>query len=299
MKFRAVRLPATLACMGALLAAPASFAADKEILELQRDVALIGEQLTNLQSMVNQRLSALSTLAQQTLDRANQNHTDNAVVASHVSDQLRQQQQDIATSLATLGAKLDQVATDVSANQQNLADVTSRLGRLEQRMVDLENAVKASQSPAAPPPDSQSPGGSPGGSAGGPPAGTTAEGLFQGATRDQLSGNSDLALQEYRDYVKYFGKTETAATAQYHIGELLLAQGKLDDAIQAVQTVIDQYPKSDRVPDALYLKAQALEKQGNHIAAVQALNQLVRQYPYSDAADNAKAQLARAKPPQM
>ena len=149
----------------------------------------------------------------------------------------------------------------------------------------MENAVKVIQAPPAPPPAPQEPGG--------PPTGVTAQGLFQGATPDQLSGNSDLALQEYRDYLKYFGGTEMAAASQFHIGEILLDQGKLDDAIQAFDTVVNQYPTSTKAPDALYLKSQALKKEGKRSLALQALNQLVRQYPDSDAANHAKTELSR------
>jgi tol-pal system protein YbgF len=279
-----------------LLSTPRAFAADKDIVELQRDVALVGEQLknvqttvNNLQTTVNEKMGAMGVLMQQTLDRANQIHLEGAASVKSLGDQLRQQEQQIAAPLASSSAKLDQVATQISAIQDNIADLSSRLGRQEQRLVDLENAVKVLQAPPAPPPPNPQPGA--------PPPGTSALGLFQDAQRDQLAGHSDLALQEYRDYLKYFGDTETAATAQFQIGEMLLNQGDFDDAIQAFDTVIVQNPKSRRAPDALYLKAQALQKQGNRAAAMKALNQLIRQYPDSEAAAAAKTELPSAKTP--
>ena len=273
----------------------AASAADKEIVELQRDVALVGDQVKTLQDAINrlqttvsEKLGAQGALTQQILDRANQIQTENAGMAKTVTDQLGQQEQKLAAPLASVNAKLDQVISQVSTTQDNLADLTSRLGRLEQRIVDLDNAVKVLQAPPAPPPAATQ---------GGPPPGVTAQGLFQNATGDQLSGKSDLALQEYRDYLKYFGDTETAANAQFHIGEILLSGGNVEDAIQAFDTVADQYPKSSKAPDALYLKAQALQKEGNRSQAVQVLNKLIRQYPDSDAAQNAKSELPRPKRP--
>ena len=294
MKCTWFRFPAALAWICALIAgAPATAAAaDKDMLELQREVALITQQVNNLQTLlnslqetVNQKLGAQGALLQQTLDLVNQIHTQDATVAKALGDQLTQQGQKGAATVADLNAKLDQMITEFSATQENISDITSRLGRLEQRIVDLGNAVKVLQ----PPPASQAPGGL--------PPGTTAQGLFQNASGDQLSGKYDLALQEYKDYLKYFGDTETAASAQFHIGEILLAQGNVDDAVEAFDTVASQYPKSGQAPDALYLKAQALKKQGKRTQASQVLSQLVKLYPDSDAASRAKAELPAARAP--
>lgn len=290
------RFSGALAWVCALvLGSPATaLAADKDIVELQREVAIITEQVNNLQttlnslqSTVNEKLGAHGALLQQALDRVNQIHTENVVLAKTVADQFSQQEQKAAPPLAALNAKLDQIISEFSATQDNISDMNSHLGRLEQRIVDLANAVKVLQ--AAPPPPSVPQ------AAGGPPPGVTAQGLFQDASRDRLSGNSDLALQEYRDYLKYFGDTETAASAQFHIGEILLEQGKLDDAIQAFDTVASQYPKSGKAPDALYMKAQALQQRSKRFLAAQVLSQLIRLYPDSDAANRAKAELPASR----
>jgi tol-pal system protein YbgF len=287
MKFPTAGFVGTMCLIsGVLVRGPVpAFAADKEIVEVQRDVAFLGDQVKMLQNTVNsllEKLAGQGVLTQQTLDRVNQIIMDNAVAMKNVTDQLDQQQQKLVAPLASVNSKLDQVATQVATTQDNLSDLNSRLGRLEQRIVDLENAVKVMQAPAAPPPTQ-----------GGPPPGVTAQGLFQNASGDQLSGKSDLALHEYQDYLKYFGDTDTAASAQFHIGEILLSQGNVDDAIQAFDTVVDQFPKSSKAPDALYLKAHALQKQGKRAQATQVLNRLIRQYPDSDAAQNAKSELPR------
>ena len=288
-----IQFPLRLACAVALVAgAPAAaFAADKDIVELQREVAAVTDQLNTLRSTLNglqsdlsEKLGAQSALLQQTLDRVNQIHTENAVNSKTVTDQLGQQEQKVTAPVAALNAKLDQMISQFSAAQDNISDMNSRLGRLEQRLVDLTNAVKLIQAAPAPPP-------TPAPVPGGPPVGVTAQGLFDDATRDQMSGKNDLALQEYHDYLKYFGDLEMAANAQFHIGEILLGEQNLDDAIAAFDEVAAQYPKSHKAPDALYSKAQALKMQGKRTQAVQVLNQIVRLYPDSDAAGQAKSEL--------
>lgn len=293
------RFPYWLAGVCALIASTpvAAVAADKDLMELQREVALISAQVTSLQTVLtalqgsfNQKLGAQGALVQQTFDLVNQIHTQDVLATKALADQLSQQAQKNAAPVADLNAKLDQMISTFAATQENINDMVSRLGRLEQKIVDLENAVKVMQSPSAPPPGAPQP-------AGGLPPGMTAEGLFQNASSDQLSGKNDLALQEYRDYLKYFGNTQMAATAQLHIGELLLADGSVDDAVQAFGAVASQYPRSGKAPDALYLKAQALKKQGKHTEATQALRQLVRDYPDSSAAGRAKAELPAPRGP--
>lgn len=262
-------------------------AVDKEIVRLQRDVALLNEDLRTLQRSMDGRMGAMMALLQQTLDRVNEVHTANAVMQSTLSDRLRQQEKSLSVLVATLGVKLDQVVAGSVAVGENVADLNARLKRLEQKLVDVENAVRIIQSPPSPPSVSEA--------LGGPPAGVTAQGLFEAAVRDQLAGNYDLALQEFQDYLRYFGNTELAVASQFHIGEIAFYKGDFESALSAFDLVLDQYPKSGKAPDALYLKAKALEKEGKRSRAVQELNKLVRAYPNSDAANRAQSELRRLR----
>jgi TolA-binding protein len=289
-----LRFSGALAWVCAVLSAPAvASAADKDLIELQRQVAVLSDQVRNmqatlgfLQSSVDQKVGAQGSLLQQTLDAVNQIRMDNAAQSKAVAGQLSDQEQKVAVPVAALNAKIDQMVTSFSTAQENIGDMNSRLGRLEQQLVDMGNVLKVLQSTPQPPAAAQTPGG--------PPPGVTAQGLSQDAARDQLSGKSDLALQEYTDYLKYFGDTETAAAAQFHIGEILLLQGNVDHAIQAFDAVATQFPKSAVAPDALYKKAQALKKEGQRGEANQVLRDLVRLYPDSDAAGRAKTDLTPA-----
>lgn len=262
-------------------------AVDKEIVRLQRDVALLNEDLRTLQRSMDERMGAMMALLQQTLDRVNEVHTANAVMQSTFSDRLRQQEKSLSVPVATLGVKLDQVVSGSLALSENIADLNARLKRLEQKLVDVENAVRIIQSPPSPPSVSEA--------LGGPPAGVTAQGLFQAAMRDQLAGHYDLALQEFQDYLRYFGNTELAVASQFHIGEIAFYKGDFESALSAFDLVLDKYPKSGRAPEALYFKAKVLEKGGKRSQAIQELNKLVRAYPNSDAANRAESELKRLR----
>ncbi|HTX36363.1 MAG TPA: tetratricopeptide repeat protein [Bryobacteraceae bacterium] len=298
-------------CVFFLGAARPASAADKDVIELQREVAGLSDQVHNLQialsmlqSTFDQRLGAQGALLQQTLDGVNQIRTDSAVETKTVAGQLSQQEQKIAIPVAALNAKIDQMIVSFSAAQENISDMNSRLGRLEQQIVDLANVVKVLQAPTPAPPTGLGSGmpatGAPASgvsATGGPPPGVTAEGLYQDATRDELSGKPDLALQEYTQYLQYFGDTDKAADAQFQIGEIQYHQGNADQAIQAFDAVVSHFPDSTHAPDALYEKAQALKSEGQRTSATEVLNRLVLLYPESDAAGRAKADLAAAQSP--
>jgi chromosome segregation ATPase len=124
-------------------------AADRELVELQRDIALLDDSVRALERSVDNRLAAMMALLQQTLARVNEG---NATVQSAIADRLRQQEENLRGPMADFGAKLDRAATDSLAVKETVADLNARLKRLEQKLVDLENAITIIQTPRPPPP---------------------------------------------------------------------------------------------------------------------------------------------------
>jgi tol-pal system protein YbgF len=169
-----------------------------------------------------------------------------------------------------------------------MADVTARLGNLEQQMKDLSNAVRTMQTPAAPPPTSGVTG--PGPTAGSaPPSGDM---LYTNANRDRLGGKFDLALQEFSEYVKYYPDGTLAPAAQFWIGNIYFTQGDYDNALKAFDLVLEHFPANNsKAPDALYWKGKTLMKLGKRTAAATQFHEVVRKYSGSEAAANARLQL--------
>jgi len=261
----------------------------KEIVQLQRDVALLDDRVRSLQRSIDEGMGALRALAQRTLDRVNAGNTANAVLQTTFKERLGQQEKSLLAPVASLGAKFDQMSSEFQAVRESISDLTARLKRLDQQIADLDNAVRVIKAPPPPPPAVES--------QGGPPPGVSAQSLYQSATNDKLSGKLDLALQEFTDYLRYFGDTDLAASSQFYIGEIYYRKRDLLSALEAFDRVLEQYPKSDKAPDALYMKAMTLVKQGRRTRAVQELNKLIRDYPYSDLVSKAKAEVTRLKTP--
>ena len=282
MKFRRL-IPAILFAFPVLCTA-----ASKEIVELQRDVAQLQDQVRTLQSAFDTKMAALQVLVQQAADSASKASTAVAGLQGGLQEQIRQQGKDVVAPLANATAKIDEMANAFQQVQNSMSDVTARLSKVEQQMMDLSNAVRTMQTPPAAPPGS---------GAGGPGPSTTAvppisgDVLYQNAYRDKLGGKNDLALQEFNDYLKYYGDAPLAPAAQFWVGSILFDQGDFDNAVKAFDLVLEKYPANNKTPDALYMKGRTLVKLDRRNDGVKEFRELIRRYPGSDAATKAKAQL--------
>lgn len=262
-------------------------AASKEIVELQRDVAQLQDQVRTLQSAFDTKMATLTTQVQQAADSANRTSTALAGLQGAIQEQLREQGKQVAGPVVNLSSKLDEMTTAFQQVQNGMADVTTRLGNLEQQMKDLSNQVRVIGSPPAQPPTGGTPS-SPGVSSVPPVDGKT---LYANADRDRLGGKNDLALQEYQQYVKYFGDGPFAPNAQFWIGYIYYTQGDYEDALKAFDDVLVRFSPNSKTPDAYLWKGTTLMKLGQRTAGAKEFRQVVKLYPGSEAATKARAQL--------
>lgn len=269
-------------CLAGILLLPlAAHGQRKELVELQRDLALLQDQVRTMQRTLDEKMAALTVLIEQTLDRVNKANTAVAVLESGVRDRLQAQEKSLTEPVATIGTKVDQMADELRHVRESIADTNSRMGRLQAQVLDVGNAIKIMQAPPLPP----------GAASSAPPPGVSAEGLLNNARRDQLGGNLDLALQQYEDFLRYFGGTDLAPAAQYSIGEIQYNRGDYAAALAAFDQVLERYPDNPRTADAMYMKGMALLKSGQRTAAAQEFREMVRRFPSSPLASKANAEL--------
>jgi len=265
-------------------------AASKEIVELQRDVAQLQDQVRALQSSFDTKMGTMAAQVQQLTDSATRANNALATLQGAIQEQLRAQGKEVIAPVANVGTKIDEMATAFQQVQNAMADVTARLGKLEQQVTDLSNAVRTINSPA-PPPGSSGPGTSgPGPSASSVPP-ISGDLLYQNANRDRLGGKNDLALQEYQQFVKYYGDSPLAPAAQFWVGDLYFAQGDYENALNAFDEVLVRWPANNKTPDAFLMKGKTLVKLDKRNAGAAEFRELIKRYPSSDAAAKARAQL--------
>lgn len=275
----------------------ACFADNKQIAELQRDVALLQDSVRTLQRSLDEKIAALNTLLQQTLDSANKANTSVAVLQNTINEKLSEQAKNVGGSAAIVGTKVDQMSNEFRAVRESVADMNARMAKLEAKIVDLGNAVRTLNAPPPPPGASGAPTGgtapSDNASATGAPNGMSAETTYNNAYADLQKGNFDLASQEFSDYLKYFPNTDYAPNAQFYLGDIYYRKGEYRHAADAFDDVLQHYPENAKTPSALYLKGMSLLKDNQRTAAAKEFRALVAKYSDDDLAAKAKAELRR------
>jgi TolA-binding protein len=277
---------------------PFAFGASKEMLELQRDVSMLQDQVRTLQSALDQKVAAIQTLTQQTLDSVNRTNTAVAVMENRFNETMKQQQQSLNGPVANVGQKLDQMSEDFRAVRESVLDMNTRMGKLDAKMADLQNLINTIHTPPAAPPPIGAPGapaGDPNASAAtsGPPAGMQADTLYTNAFRDYGAGKNDIAFQEFSDYLKYFGNTAFASSAQYYTAEIYYRKQDYANALQAFDAVLERYDENSKTADAHYMKGMCEMSLGRNDAAARDFRDVYARYAdlNPDIAAKAKARL--------
>ena len=285
--FSAAVLAGALA--GSLVGPHPAEAVARELIELQRDVTSLLQGQKDLSTQVTQDHTIMKTLIEQS--------NDNVAKLGATMSSLQKSVQDVQ---ANSGARLDTMSTQVQGLSDNLEEIKSRLGKLNQQLVDLQNSVqsldaKISGTTPAPAAGAANPasstGASPSSSAVPTGPAPSADTLYSNGLRDITSGKYDLARSEFQDYLKYYGDTDLASNAQFYLGEIAYSQKNYDLAVAEYEKVLNNYPKSFKLAPARLKKGMALIERGQKTGGVRELREVVRRYPGTEEDRRARAKL--------
>jgi tol-pal system protein YbgF len=269
-----------------LLVGSPAFGANKETLELQRDVATLQDQVRTLQSSTDQKLAGITVLIQQTLDAANGANRAVAVLDGRINDRLEKQAVSVGQPLAVQSAKVDQMSSDFGGMKDALNDLVSRVGKLDQKLSDLGRMIQTIQAPPPPAPSTTGPTGA--GSAPPMPADT----LYDTAYRDRMGGKPDFALKEFKDYMQWYGDTDKAPYALFWIGQILFEQKDYANAAKAFDEVVERYgASSNKTPEAMLKKGQSLVMMDKRTDGAAEFRGVIAKYPHTDMANKACSEL--------
>jgi tol-pal system protein YbgF len=285
-----------LAVLG-LVCSTFSFAASKEMIELQRDVSQIQQRVDDMQRDLDTKLGQLTAMIQQLQDNS-------AKTTGQIQDALNSGIGKQLAPVGELGTRVESVGDDVRTLKETINDLNARLERMDAKITDLKNQLQIMQNPPAAPgaatpgaanpgnPDANAPAGAqPQAQGGAPPPGMSLEKTYTDARRDLQTGNADLATQEFQQILKYYPDSELAANAQYYLGEISYNKGDFNGAIQAFDAVLERYPQNPKTADAHLMKALALQRSGQRTRAIQEYKALIAQFPKTDDARKAQAAL--------
>ncbi len=281
------------ALCGSLIGPKPAQAVAREIIELQRDVTTLLQGQKDIQSQTTQDHTVMRTLIEQSNDTVGK--------LNGTMSGLQKSVQDVQ---ANSGARLDTMSTQVQGLSDNLEEIKSRLGKLNQQLVDLQGTIqnidsKISGGAVAPGtvPTSTSPSGSSAQPTGSPAAAApsspapSADTLYSNGLRDITSGKYDLARSEFQDYLKFYGDTDLASNAQFYLGEIAYSQRQYSQAVAEYEKVLTNYPKSFKLAPARLKKGMALIELGQKSSGVKELREVVKRYPGTEEERRARARL--------
>lgn len=267
----------------ALALTPAAmFGANKEMVQLQRDVALLQEDVQKLQRSLDDKMASIRTLIEQTLAAASKSGASVTVLETGLRDRLAEQHKPVVN----MGVKIDQMATDFQTLRESVGDISERMNKVQTQLVDLNNTVKILSAPPAPPPTDVS--GTATSST--PPPGMSAKTVYESAMRDRSGGNLDLALQGFQEYLRYYGNTDLAPNAQFYVGQIHYDKNEFAPALQAFDSVLEKFPENNKTPDATYMKGMSLLKSGQRNEAAREFLNVITKFPNSEVAAKARTQ---------
>ncbi len=135
------------------------------------------------------------------------------------------------------------------------------------------------------------------------------EDIYQAAYIDFSKGAYQLAITNFREFIRRFPDHRLAGNAQYWIGEAYFslargftdaaqadrAQDELGKAIQEFRKVVANYPRGEKTPAALYKEALALIELKQPQVAQARLQYLVDNFPQAEETPLARERLAVLK----
>src|SRR6202167_1794053 len=114
----------------------------EDIVAIQRDLANLEDQGKQLQRAQDEKMAALQSMLQQSVDASGHVNTGLAAVQKELDSKLSDQQTKLVAPLATLGAKIDQMADDFRSASVNIADLVRKMDKLNARVDDISSAVR-------------------------------------------------------------------------------------------------------------------------------------------------------------
>jgi tol-pal system protein YbgF len=279
--------------VGSLMGPRPAQAVARELIELQRDVTTILQGQKDMSTQMTQDHTVMKTLVEQSADKVN---NLNGTMSS-----LQKSVQDVQ---ANAGARLDTMSTQVQGLSDNLEEIKSRMGKLNQQLADLQNTVQSldakisggapatSSGSTSPTASNSNPPAAGGGGASAAPGGSapSADTLYSNGLRDITSGKYDLARSEFQDYLRYYGDTDLASNAQFYLGEIAYSQKQYSQAVTEFDKVLTSYPKSFKLAPARYRKGMALIELNEKPAGIKELREVIKRFPGAP-----EDRLARAK----
>ncbi len=255
---------------------PSALAQRKELVQLQRDMALLQDTLRQIQEETSERLVALEALVKQGTDKQDRLAAGQAVIERSVAaldDALTEPQR-------STSAKVDSLTDQFSSLRATVEEMGAAVEDLQTDVRDIKTHLTT-----LPPPAEGEEGEEAAGIGG-------SDAIFEAAMNDYLRGNIDVARAQFMDYLALYPTHGKAGEAQFYLAETYYSAADYEEAARQFDQVYKRYPLSKSVPDSFYKMGLSLGKlRGREEEAAAAYESVLDKFAESNVAPLARAEL--------
>jgi tol-pal system protein YbgF len=269
---------------------------DRQVRNLQQaqslgnDAARRLEQLEGGLNQVRQQMQALQqnqaslTARYQALERDQQSLTGRFEEAKHLTDRVRQDQEQVqktSSAIAALDNRLRQLEQELSGLRQRVTQAEPQRGV----------APQPPAQPGATSPQATQPRPAP--TAAAAPTPQQAEAIYREGFDFMNRGEYARARDRFQAFLKAAPSSEFAEGAVYAIAETYYREKDYENAILKYEELVARFPKGRRVPAALLYQGLAFKELGAPKDARALLEKVVQAYPNSTEATLARVELPK------
>jgi tol-pal system protein YbgF len=258
-----------------------AYGVSREILQMMQQLDTLQQLVQNMQKTVDTQTAILRTLVEQANDKVNSMKT--------TVEDLRKSTE---KSLASSNARFDSMTSQIQALNESLEEAKSRLAKLSDQVAQTQNIIQTLNTPPAPAPGATTANPSGSDPATKPaPSVPDADVLYKSGISAYNAGQYALSIQAFQDYLKYYGDTDQASSAQFYIGDCYYNQKDFPRAVAEYNKCLERYPNGNKLPAAQLKKGYALIAIDQKAAGVRELRSLMQRYPTSREASLASQKL--------
>ncbi len=239
----------------------------KEMLQLQADMIELKNRVNELQTSMDRNDGALKSLVEKMSDQVSMLAAGLQKITQAV-DTVKTQGDKTSGELRQV---LTQLHTSVNDLQEGLTAVRSQIGSVSKQVT----AINTTSAPLAGPDD-----------------------VWRSAQLDLLTGNYDLAMAGFSEFLTKYPNDPRAGEAQLSTSEVLFKQKKYEQAVTDYDLFLQKYPGHDKTSTALLRKGLALAEQNQTQLAVATLQEVVKQFPKTSDAESAQSKIKELQPAQ-
>jgi tol-pal system protein YbgF len=233
----------------------------EELMRLQNDVMTLQNQFREFERMLNENNSGIRSLVEQLNDQVAKANLLLDKVATSLQEQAasqNSQDSEVVPEIRALSSKIDEMIPVLSAISNQVSELKVQSKPINQI---LPTNVSASDA------------------------------TFNQALNDLIGGDSDVAIEGFNAYLKFFPTGDKADAATYYIGEAQYNMNRYPQAMESFTQIIEKSSDLGRVASALYKRGKSALAMDMKDSAIADFNEVIKRFPEAPEASLSKAEL--------